>query len=127
MAMSLPRMARISLSDSFQQVDSAPRVSVWKSSSPPRDLSRRIWNEPHHRQRCHRLARTRFAHYADGLAPVEGETDVVHGLQHLAFGAEFGDEVAYFQQLIFSIRCPIVNVQTYIILWMIRKYGGSSN
>ncbi len=55
-------------------------------------------DQPHHRQRRHRLAAARLADQAQHLAPVDVQVDCVHCVHHAVAGVEEGLEPIDLQQ-----------------------------
>ena len=73
-------------------------VTALELDGSGRHASWRVRHQPHDRQRCHRLAATRFAHDAELLARRQRETHAVDGSEHAAAGTKLGTKVFDFEE-----------------------------
>ena len=88
MLMSLPRIARISSHDSFEQVAAA------EENLASDDLSRRVGNQPQDAQRRDALAGAGLADEAQHFARADVEVDAVDGLGDAGLGVEVRAQAA---------------------------------
>ena len=69
-----------------------------------------LGQEPHERARRHRLARAALADERDGLALVELERDVAHGVDDAALDLEVDGDVAGIEDQLAAVRAEVVPV-----------------
>jgi hypothetical protein len=69
----------------------AMQVTAFPKNLTGRDTARR-WNESENGVSQHRLAATRFAHQADGLAPLDRQVEVVDGTEMSVSSLELSRE-----------------------------------